>query len=73
MLLTNQNPFSMDRRHFLATAGTLGLTMALGDWGKAFACGGAEVLSAETVEAVFGMKSEILLRNGVPVLVPQFE
>ena len=41
--------------------------------GKAFACGGTEVLSAETVEAVFGMKSEILLRNGVPVLVPQFE
>ncbi len=29
----------MDRRHFLATAGTLGLTMALGDWEKAFACG----------------------------------
>ena len=39
--------------------------------GKSFACGGAEVLSAETVEAVFGMRTAKLEHKGVPILVPE--
>lgn len=40
--------------------------------GRSFACGGAEVLNAETVEAVFGMRAEKLMHNGVPILIPDF-
>lgn len=37
---------------------------------RVFRCGGPEVLTEETIEAVYGMKVKILDCDGIPVIVP---
>ena len=37
---------------------------------RVYACGGPEVMTPETIQAVYGMRVQIIRHGGVPIVVP---